>query len=162
MSMAMKVEKALSLIKSELLSDKDIRKLLYYSTSDALSKEAPSISDVENKIITGNYVDRTKDEGKSAFILVFSPGWNTEGNVSDITFQIGAYTWPDNNDLDFNRLRHLAFLHRIETVLEGKKLDFAGNLTMEAANIESVDNGETLGYSTTWGVSDSSENTRGF
>lgn len=160
MSTILKIERLLTNVRDLLINDPDIRKLLYHGGPDALEKEAPSIEDVKEKIVITNYIDRKEEDGGAGYILIFCSGWDRTEEVADISFQVSTLAWDETYLLNNGKLRNLSLLHRVFTILESKRLGFAGSLTMEGAVIQTFDNGKTLGYVSDWGVVDSDEDIR--
>lgn len=162
MAIFLKIEKMLNQLRREVLKDEGIRKLLYYGTPDALEQEdVPTIEDVEQHVYISNYVDRKKHDNQHAFIAIYTTGFSNEDNITNVELQIAAYAWESTYMLNNGRNRTLQLLHRVYQNLENRKIAFTGSLNFVGANLEGYDNGQVLGYVSTWGVVDHNAITQG-
>lgn len=152
-------EQTLNQIKDLLLNDDIIRRLLYIQTPSALTHSielTPSL--VSNLIYTVPYVD---DEGgiensnKSNFIVIYSSYFNFSSNTENvINFSIDIFVNYDYYFIDNNKTRLMQLLNRVTDLLDNKKFSFSEKIKIVDAKLTSINNGKTIGYLTSWSVSD--------
>jgi hypothetical protein len=151
----LKTEKALFQIKTLLLQNTNLRKLLYNTVPSALEETAPTVSEVEELITLTPYLEN--DEGvansyKNAFIAIYPTRFNID-NIGDvIQIAISVFVSKDYYELDNERLRVFSILEECEKTLDNVKLEFAGKLELQNAAIEVLDVNKYIGYITGWEV----------
>lgn len=155
MKIFLKIERMMSQIKRQILKDEEIRKLLYYGTPDALEQSSvPTQEEIIDFIHLSNYVDRKQNENQNAFIVIYVTGVDIADEIAEAQFQIAAYAWENTSVLNNDKIRTLRLIYRITEILEGKNLNFTGKIHCYGATIEGFDNGNIVGYTSTWGVTD--------
>lgn len=135
-------------IRTTLLNDEDIRKLLFYDSKNALSLPAPSKSDliVESDTELG-YITLfpIMEKGvlsydRNTFIQITLPAVDIDVDKDDQNMFAGvlitAITDFKHYMLNDNKIRLLEIINRVIKLLDGKKLKSAGKL--EAIKVEEV------------------------
>lgn len=122
--------KILPEFKTALLANANLRKMLFYSSTDALSKNAPSIEDV-SELITFQPLAESgiKNFGKHTYIVIDIDLIDLEidDDSSILTnVDIAAITQFDTWLLDDNKIRLLEICNEIITAIDGIKFSSSG------------------------------------
>jgi hypothetical protein len=151
------VEQSVYQIKSILLNDLTIRKLLYLQIPGALSSLTnPTTTEVDGLISIVPYVQDDggiENSAQSNFIVVYAPLMDFTNDVQHvITISIDIFVYKDYYLLDGGKMRLTQLLNRIMQLLENKKLAFAEKFTITDTRLDSIEKGKTLAYLTNWSV----------
>lgn len=155
-------EQTIFQIKSLLINDEVIRRLLYIQAPNALTVEQTvSAAQVDNLISVIPYVS---DEGgienssQSNFIVVYPALFDFNSDIEHIvSLSIDIFVYKDYYLLDGSKMRITQIINRVLKLLEDKKLAFAERLTMSDSRLVSIDGGKTIGYITSWRVANGTE-----
>lgn len=125
--------KLFSEFKTAILSDVDIRKMLYYDSPDALSREAPSIETVSSYIFNAPLVESgIEDFGRNTYIMIDLARIDTDTEDEDpskdiiAVFAITPVTTFTNWMLDDNKIRILEMTTRIINKIDNHKFSPSG------------------------------------
>lgn len=151
------VEQTVHQIKSILLNDATVRKLLYLQTPNALTSEIAVTTIQASPLISViPYVqddNGVENSSQSNFIVVYCNYINFQDDVRhNLTIGIDIFVYKDYYLLDGSKMRLTQLLNKIADLLENKKLAFAEKFTITDARLTSIDRGRTIGYLTTWSV----------
>lgn len=151
------VEQSVYQIKSILINDETIRKLLYLQTPAALTSETSvTTAQVDGLISVVPYVqddDGVENSSQSNFIVIYAPLMDFTSDIQHmVTLSIDIFVYKDYYLLDGAKMRLTQLLNRIMLLLENKKLAFAEKITISDTRLTSIDKGKTLGYLTNWSV----------
>lgn len=151
------VEQSIYQIKSLLLNDLTMRKLLYLQTPGALTSATnPTTVQVDGLISVVPYVqddDGIENSAQSNFIVIYPSVMDFTSDVEHrINISIDIFVYKDYYLLDGSKMRLTQLLHRIIHLLENQKLAFAEKFTISDSRLTSIDQGKTLGYLTNWSV----------
>lgn len=143
------VEKGFYEMKTALLANETIRKLLYYDTSDALSLVAPEIDKVKDHI---SFFPITElgitNYDKNTLINITCPTIDTDTEEHAnlyIGYFVTVITRKETSLLDNNKIRLISLVTAVNDALDGKKLSFPSKL--ESLGIQQVIYDEkTYGY----------------
>ena len=113
--------KLFSEFKTAILSDVDIRKMLYYDSPDALSREAPSIETVSSYIFNAPLVESgIEDFNRNTYIMIDLPSVDMDFEDGNHTllppFMVTAITNYAHWELDNNKLRLIELWDRKSVV----------------------------------------------
>lgn len=136
-------------IKTTLLANENIRKLLYYDQADALEKTAPEISKVKDYIgffpITESGITNYE---KNTFISITVPKLDTDLQEKENIY-FGIYltvvSKKDVLELNNNKIRIISLCDEIIKALDGKKLSFPTPLEVVGMQ-QTVYDTSTFGY----------------
>lgn len=151
------VEQSIYQIKSLLLNDLTMRKLLYLQTPGALASATnPTTVQVDGLISVVPYVqddDGIENSAQSNFIVIYPSVMDFTSDVEHrVNISIDIFVYKDYYLLDGSKMRLTQLLHRIIHLLENQKLAFAEKFTISDSRLTSIDQGKTLGYLTNWSV----------
>lgn len=153
MSIFNKTEKSLFQIKSLLLQNEKIRKLLYHMVPNALDLQAPSIDQVKDLITLTPYLEDREGVSNSfrnAFIAVYPTRFMLDTTSDLIQIAIAVFVTKDYYEMDQETIRTLSILAECENVLDNEKFEFAGHLEFQNGMIEIIDTNRFIGYITGW------------
>jgi hypothetical protein len=156
------VEQTLYQIKSILINDEVVRKLLYLQIPGALaSNVSVTTSQVNGLISVVPYLqddDGIENSSQSNFIVLYCNYMNFQEDMQhSLTIGIDVFIYKDYYILDGSKMRLTQILNRVVDLLEDKKLAFAEKFTINDARLTSIDQGKTIGYLTTWSVVNGTE-----
>jgi hypothetical protein len=148
-------EQSLYQIKSILINDETIRKLLYIQAPNALTSNASiTTAMVDNLISIVPYLqddDGIENSAQSNFLVIYVPYLNLkEDTMHMISVNIDIFVYKDYYLLDGAKVRIMQLFNRIVDLLEDKKLAFAEKFTIDDARLTNIDQGKTIGYLTSW------------
>lgn len=151
------VEQSIYQIKSLLLNDLTMRKLLYLQLPGALTSATnPTTAQVDNLISVVPYVqddDGIENSSQSNFVVIYPSVLDFTSDVEHrINISIDIFVYKDYYLLDGGKMRLTQLLNRIIQLLENQKLAFAEKFTISDSRLTSIDQGKTLGYLTNWSV----------
>lgn len=125
------VNKSLFTMKRRFLADETIRKLLYYTTPDALSQDAPEISLVEDYISLETFIRLEESDPRNNLITIDLMNADSSFDKDIIyTFNIKVYCDVDNLQLDSNSLRYYAISQKIVELLDDTSINTAGKVSL--------------------------------
>lgn len=146
--MLQNIESVLYEIKNTLLDSEDLRKLLFYDTSNALSRSTPLISEVEDYIQIKPIIilnENSNNDGITTFISIGMIEGENFDNSAEFSFKVTVASNRRIWELDNNRIRTLAAAYMIEKALHEKKFASAGKLLLVIVK-EIYFNSEVIGY----------------
>jgi len=148
-------EQSLYQIKSILLNDETIRKLLYTQAPNALTSDASiTTAMVDGLISIVPYLqddDGIENSAQSNFLVIYVPYLNLkEDTMHMISVNIDIFVYKDYYLLDGAKVRIMQLFNRIVDLLQDKKLAFAEKFTIDDARLTNIDQGKTIGYLTNW------------
>ena len=135
-------------IKNVLLDSEAVRKLLYYNTSDALSRETPTYEEAKKSIYIKPIIfiyDDSPEYGISSFIsigmveAIIFPG-SIQASIK-ISIACDRQVWELEND----KVRSLALLSEVSNLLNEKKFEAAGKLELRVVK-EVYFNNDLVGF----------------
>jgi hypothetical protein len=151
------VEQSVYQIKSILINDEMIRKLLYLQVPNALTSNTNvTAAQVDGLISVVPYVQDDggiENSAQSNFLIVYASFMDFTSDVEHrINLSIDMFVYKDYYLLDGAKMRLTQLLNRVLYLLENKKLAFAERITIQDSRLTSIDQGKTLGYLTNWSV----------
>jgi hypothetical protein len=151
------VEQSLFQIKSILINDTKIRKLLFLQTPNALTSETGvSAAQVDNLISIVPYVEDVggiENSSQSNFIVIYAASVDLNNDVQHlVNIAIDIFVYKDYYLLDGSKMRLTQILNRILHLLENKKLAFAEKFSISDVRLSNLEKGKTIGYLTNWTV----------
>lgn len=148
-------EQSIHEIKNILVNDSVLRKLIFINTASALASNTNVTLQQASPLITDiPYVQ--DDEGienssQSNFIVVYPAYFDLRDDVQHmITVAIDIFVYKDYYVLDGGKNRLTQLLDRVVSILQDQKLAFAERFKIQDVRLTSIDDGRTLGYLTTW------------
>lgn len=149
-------EKLFYQIKTTLLNSADLKRLVFYNTSDALSLVEPTYEEASISIYTKPIIyvyDDSPEFGISSFISIgLIEGLGLDGSLQasiKITVACDRQIWNINNE----RIRPLAISSIIVDTLDNKKFDVAGKLIWRVVT-EVFFNNDLVGYTMLFDITD--------
>ena len=146
--MLQNIESVLYEIKNTLLDSEDLRKLLFYDTTNALSRSTPLISEVKDYIQIKPIIilnENSNNDGITTFISIGMIEGENFDNSAEFSFKVTVASNRRIWELDNNRIRTLAAARLIEERLHEKKFASAGKLLLVIVK-EIYFNSEIIGY----------------
>ena len=150
-------EQSVYQIKSILLNDDTIRKLLYVQAPNALTSNASvTTAMVDGLISVVPYIqddDGIENSAQSNFLVVYPAYFDLKDDQQHfVTVNIDIFVYKDYYLLDGSKIRLTQLFNRIVNLLQNVKLSFAEKFTISDARLTNIDQGKTLGYLTSWSV----------
>jgi hypothetical protein len=150
-------EQAVYQIKSILINDDIIRKLLYIQAPNALASTASvTAAMVDGLISVVPYIqddDGIENSAQSNFLVVYPAYFDLKDDQQHfITINIDIFVYKDYYLLDGAKIRLTQLFNRVVNLLQNTKLSFAERFTISDARLTNIDQGKTLGYLTSWSV----------
>jgi hypothetical protein len=150
-------EQSIYQIKSILMNDEIIRKLLYIQAPNALTSNASvTTAMVDGLISVVPYIqddDGIENSAQSNFIVVYPAYFDLKDDQQHfITINIDLFVYKDYYLLDGAKIRLTQLFNRVVNLLQNVKLSFAEKFTITDARLTNIDQGKTLGYLTSWSV----------
>jgi hypothetical protein len=150
-------EQSVYQIKSILMNDDIIRKLLYIQAPNALASNATvSAAMVDGLISVVPYIqddDGIENSAQSNFLVIYPAYFDLKDDQQHfVTVNIDIFVYKDYYLLDGSKIRLTQLFNRIVNLLQNVKLSFAEKFTISDARLTNIDQGKTLGYLTSWSV----------
>jgi hypothetical protein len=150
-------EQSIHEIKTILVNDIILRKLIYINTPSALTSNVNvTVAQAAPLITEVPYVqddDGVENSSQSNFIVVYPSYFDLREDTQHlITVAIDIFVYKDYYILDGGKNRLTQLLNRVTTLLQDQKLAFAEKFKIQDVRITSIDNGRTLGFLTTWQI----------
>jgi hypothetical protein len=150
-------EQSIHEIKTILVNDIILRKLIYINTASALTSNVNvTVAQAAPLITEVPYVqddDGVENSSQSNFIVVYPSYFDLREDTQHlITVAIDIFVYKDYYILDGGKNRLTQLLNRVTTLLQDQKLAFAEKFKIQDVRITSIDNGRTLGFLTTWQI----------
>ena len=126
------IEEVLLSIKNKLLATDELKRLVHYTTPDALGNAVPSIEDVETKFIT--YPLITEDNKIPCFVAInydgTVPDWVVKktSNVIKISCVCHRNLW----ELDNNHIRAVVMSEIVSELVQNQEFGSVGKLNLTA------------------------------
>jgi len=154
------MEKNMFVIKNKLLENVNLRKLLFYSTPDALDLEAPEVSSVSKNIDLTSILDYGQDPNNqiNSFIAVDLDIAEFEDKAIE-TINISLFCRHSTILMNNNRLRHFALSQEIATALNKTMLFGVGKMQLVGMELK-VLNRNYVGFELEFFAIDSTEITK--
>lgn len=157
------LDKTMKGIRTVLLKDTLIKKLLYNNSPDGLSDTAttPSESDVEGLIQNNVLVDFNTDENKNNvfnIIAIYGSDITDEDEQYSVTINVDIFVSKQFVIMDENENRLMKLLSRVTLLLKDKKFFLASPLKFSSASIRVIEQPELIGYSISWEAVDGKSN----
>lgn len=141
-------EKLLYQIKNALLDSPNLKRLVFYNTSDSLSRPEPTYEEASDSIYIKPIIyvyEDSPEKGISTFISIgIIEAIVLDGSISSsikISVACDREVWELNN----NKIRPLAVLTEIVSALDNKKFDMAGKMYFRLMK-EVYYNNDLVGY----------------
>jgi hypothetical protein len=156
------VEQSLFQIRSILLNDLMIRKLLYLQIPNAATSETNvTTAQVDNLISIVPFLEDTggiENSAESNFMVVYAPMIDLSNDVQHvINIAIDIFVYKDYYLLNGSKMRLTQLLNRIVDILDNKKLAFAEKFSITDARLSNLEKGKTIGYLTNWTVTNGTD-----
>lgn len=138
-------------IKTALLNDETIRKLLFYDTSDALSRIAPAISEVSDYVCLAPLtMSAILDFERNTYILINLATVNTDTESDDSKTLIGldqiySITTMKHWTLNNNKTRLIELSNRIIKIIDNVKFAPSGKAYVSSVEYKPIDD-QLSGY----------------
>ena len=148
-------EQSIHEIKNILVNDSVLRKLIYINTPSALTSATNvTVAEASPLITDVPYVqddDGVENSSQSNFIVAYPAYFDLRDDVQHlITVAIDIFVYKDYYVLDGGKNRLTQLLDRVTSLLQDQKLAFAEKFKIQDVRLTSIDDGRTLGYLTTW------------
>lgn len=147
-------EKIFYQIKNTLLNSADLKKLVFYNTSDALSRAEPTYNEAEKSIYIKPIIyvyDDSPEYGISSFISIgLIESMVLDGSILaslKISVACDRQIW----ELEDDRVRPLAILSEISNALNEAKFEAASKLVLRGVK-EVYFNNELVGYTSLFDI----------
>lgn len=147
-------------IRNTLLNSPDLKKLVFYNTSDALSRAEPTYDEAKKSIyikpVIYVYSDSPENEVSSFISIGLVESLITTGSIrSSIKVSIACdrSVWELNNF----RVRPLAILSEVSNALDGMKFQAAGKLELVIVK-EIYYNNDLVGYTALFDIDEEKGN----
>ena len=142
------IQKSLFEIKAKIRANEEIRKLVFYDTSDALAKVAPSAAQADPKIRVTAIFDITEEPyDHNTFITIVAT--KIQSNEDEKHFnsivRINVISKAQLWELENNKIRPLEIANIIATELDNYKATASQKLYFHSAELIVLD-GNTNGY----------------
>lgn len=160
-----RIESTLAAIKTKLLSDEKLRKLLFHDSNNALNMLAPSELEVDNYITLKPIFEfENKEEyNQNSIVNVYVTEIIPTDNETSFTgvLQINVACNIDIWDLLDNKIRPIQICNRIIKLLNKKKFTISNNL--ELSNMtDLIINKKMIGYALLFEITDGSGENNNF
>lgn len=145
-------------IRQIIKTDENIRKLLYYGTSDALSKNSIDIAAVDDYIFLSPVMDTTREPfNKHCLITITLTNINETDEEPLLLGEIRVNVIAQNNvwELNNNKIRPIEISDRIIEKINYMKFDSSHKLEFDKIDLVILDKNIT-GYSITFNISEGS------
>lgn len=143
-------------IKNTLLNSTDLKKLVFYDTPNALSRQEPTLEEAAQSIYLKPVIYVYEDSLESNVSTFISIGliesMILDGSIAN-SIKVSVACRRDIWELDENRVRPLAILSEIANSLDGLKLGAAGKLYLRIVK-EVYFNNELVGYTALFDLDD--------
>ena len=154
-----RIESSLAAIKSLLLTDEIVRKLVYNDSNNALNIEAPNVDETD-KYITLHPIYQFENVGdytQNGMINIFfdngSP--SVDDNALTGVIQVNVVFNIDKWELVNNKIRPLMLSNRIIQLLDGRKLTLSNPLEFNSIQ-QLIINKQLVGYALLFDIVDGS------
>lgn len=147
-----RVNSSLKTIKTQILLNEDIRKMLYYD--DVVNNLVPTIEIMKDYVFLQPVinVDTIEPFNKKNYITITIPEGNKQSNKMHYTVRIivmcDKTSWQLNTDI-----RPLLISQEIINILDGYKLDMSNQLSFSSI-VETVTSKDVYGYSLLFNITD--------
>ena len=147
-----RVNSSLKTIKTQILLNENIRKMLYYD--DVVNNLVPTIEIMKDYVFLQPVinVDTIEPFNKKNYITVTLPEGNKQSNKMHYTVRIivmcDKTSWQLNTDI-----RPLLISQEIINILDGYKLDMSNKLSFSSI-VETVTSKDVYGYSLLFDITD--------
>lgn len=131
------LDKVIFEIKTLLLKNENLKKLLKYNTPDALAGEAVVKSEVADFVKTSPalyMVEEDLDLNLNTFAVIYIPTISLSDQLNDVTYMVDLFTRKEILELNNNQLRLHQMLSEAIMSLNNKRISFAGRLNAVTAN----------------------------
>ena len=148
MDLLERIQSSLYQIKNKLKADSDIRKLLYYTTKDSLSKSEVSYKNIDNFITLRPVFNmNTETFNRNAFVsIAISEMEEVEDEkIFDGVLRLNVICKNDNWELDENAIRPLKLIGKIKNLLHNHKFDTSHKIIFMSMQIITLDE-DNSGY----------------
>jgi len=118
------IQKSLFEIKTQIRNNSDIRKLVFYDTTDALSQTAPSIQDIDTKVSVTAVFDITEppyDHNTFITIVATKIQPDLDSQIFNAGIRINVITQAQLWEIDTNKIRPLEISNIIVSMLDNYK-----------------------------------------
>lgn len=152
----LELEKTIHAIKTEVLNSEEIKKLLMHSTPDALEKGNVSRDVAKESIVVVPYIDEQnpdKELNMNTFLAIYQSSIIYADSGENSVFLITAvYTNHDLYLLDNNSFRLNQIGHHLESILNNKKFNLVGQLSLYESRFVSLAGSKKLGLIMSWEI----------
>lgn len=158
MSLFERLETSIFAIKNNLLENEKIKKLLYYSSPDALNRADISKLDVEKNILTVPFLDvKDPDNGinLNTIIAVYPTRvFHEEAYENSIYIKTAIYTKASLYNLNNNKMRLNQLAKEITSEIKDRKFALAGTMILTESEWVTLDGIDKVGLILHWTVVD--------
>lgn len=160
-----RLEQSIFAIKSLLLNEGDIRKLLCNSSNNCLNMTAPTLEEAQNYItLKPIYQFENKDYEQNGMINLYytelTPDDEVDTAVSG-TLQVNVVYNVDKWELVDNKIRVIQLSNKIIKLLNNKKFNVSNQLTF-ASMQELIISKTVVGYALLFSITDGNSNLQNF
>lgn len=151
-----RIESSLYKIKNVLKADSNIRKLLYYTTKDALTKNEVSYSKMDNFITLQPVFNMNVEQfNRNAFISIAISEMEEaeEETLYNGVLRINVICKNENWEIDDNKIRPLRIISIIKDLLDNRKFDASHKLFFVNMQIVTLDEYNS-GYMVLFGITE--------
>lgn len=160
-----RIESTINGIKTVLLNDEQIRKLLFNDSNNALELPSPTKQEVENYIT--NYpvfeFENKKDYAQNSMINIFLTNAtpDDEYNACDGIIQISVVTNVDKWSLTDGGIRPIKLANRIIKLLDNKKFSISNPIKFDTMD-NLILSKQLVGYALLFSLTDGNSNLENF
>lgn len=155
-----KIENFLYQLKERLLQNKNIKKMLFYTSPDALSLEDIDAESAAEFITLTPIIEDENgiaESYRNVFIAIYMGDMIPQDTENDITFKIAVYSNKPNYEMDNQKIRPISIMKEIFKEISGVKFEFSGKVFSINVVAENLIRGNFSGLVSTWNVVDSNE-----
>jgi hypothetical protein len=154
----LQVQQAIYQIQNIIINDDIMKKLLFIQSPEALTSAAViTANQVRPLVHTMPYITYkggVENTSNSNFCVIYTDYINLQNpEMHKLSLSIDVFVHKDYYFLNGNKQRLLELVHRLIQLLDNKKLGFAEKLRISDVKIISLDDGKTIGYILSWGIS---------
>lgn len=155
-----RIQTTMSAVKTRLLNDSTVRKLLYYDTTNALDLEAPSAKQMGNKYITlrpifefENKGDYSQNSIVNIYTTEISPLEDTQACVG--VLQINVVCNLDLWELDDAKIRPMQLAEKVIQLVHNQKLTVSNKIVFNSMT-DLIISKKMVGYALLFEITDGS------
>lgn len=158
-----RIERTVSEVRETLVSDKDIRKLVFHDSNNALSMIAPDPQEVQRYIVTHPIFDMCETEGYSqnTIVQVELDTTNAEEGYLDGILRVNIVCNYEKWNLVGGKIRPMQIANRVIDLVDGQKFSCSNNLIFDSI-VPLLINKKITGYALLFSIQDGSSEIKNY